>query len=42
MAAPSHRRLVSALVFASTGLGLVGCNSPGLSGTGASFPAAIY
>ena len=42
MAAPSHRRLVSVLVFASTGLGLVGCNSPGLSGAGASFPAAIY
>ena len=42
MAAPSHRRLLSALVLTSTGLGLVGCNSPGLSGAGASFPAAIY
>ncbi len=42
MAAPAHRRLTSALVFATAGLNLVGCSSPGLSGAGASFPAAIY
>jgi phosphate transport system substrate-binding protein len=42
MAAPVHRRLAKALVFSAASLGLAGCNSPGLSGAGASFPAAIY
>ncbi|MFZ0408694.1 MAG: phosphate ABC transporter substrate-binding protein PstS [Cyanobium sp.] len=42
MAAPSHRRSANTLVFAIAGLGLAGCTSPGLSGAGASFPAAIY
>lgn len=42
MAAPAHRRLTHALVFSAASLGLAGCNTPGLSGAGASFPAAIY
>lgn len=42
MAASAHRRLPGVLLLAATSLGLVGCNSPGLSGAGASFPAAIY
>jgi phosphate transport system substrate-binding protein len=42
MAAPTHRRLASALVFAAAGLGLAGCGSQGLNGAGASFPSAIY
>ena len=42
MAAPPHRRLANALVFSAASLGLAGCNTPGLSGAGASFPAAIY
>lgn len=42
MAAPAHRRLTHTLVFGVTSLGLTGCSTPGLSGAGASFPAAIY
>ncbi|MCX5948972.1 MAG: phosphate ABC transporter substrate-binding protein PstS [Cyanobacteria bacterium] len=44
MAALSHRRVTCGLVVITTAatVGLAGCNSPGLSGAGASFPAAIY
>jgi len=42
MAALLRRRLANALVFSAASLGLAGCNTPGLSGAGASFPAAIY
>jgi len=41
MAAPVHRRLANALVFSAASLEVTGCSSPGLSGAGASFPAAI-
>ena len=42
MAASTGRKLTSALVSAAAGLPLTGCDSPGLNGAGASFPAAIY
>ncbi len=42
MTAPARRRFTNALVFSAACLGLAGCNTPGLSGAGASFPAAIY